>query len=48
LARLKEIIDRYRAGERDKALAMVRSGASKAVMDQARTSIAQMVAERLS
>jgi adenylate cyclase len=35
LARLKEIIDRYRVGERDHALAMVRNGASKAVMDQA-------------
>jgi len=45
LARLKEIIDRYRVGERDQALAMVRSGASKVAMDQARASIAEMVAD---
>jgi signal transduction histidine kinase len=45
LARLKEIIDRYRMGEKDQALAMVRRGASKAVMDQARTSIAEMVTD---
>jgi len=45
LARLKEIIDRYRVGERDRALAMVRSGASKVAMDQARASIAEMVAD---
>jgi CHASE3 domain sensor protein len=36
LARLKEIIDRYRVGDRDQALAMVRSGASKAAMGQHR------------
>jgi signal transduction histidine kinase len=45
LALLAVSIDRHRAGEGDRALDAIRSGASKDSMDRARENIAQMVAD---